>query len=238
MSLLTYIVMCTLAVLALVGVVSFLVIMSHSTGREGLTVEHNTPITPHTPHTIQEVPKVLWTYWEDVVMPPVVRFAIDSWKRWNPSWTIHVITNKTIGLYVDVTTFRHADSLQRLSDYVRLNVLAEHGGVWSDASIIMTQSLDWMLRDMDASRCTFFGYYLDGFTTDMRYPILESWFFACTPRNPFVHQWRDAFMLLNEFDSVEAYIAHVRATTDLQNLSIPEYLTIHVAAQLAMQHRI
>ncbi|PNH00997.1 hypothetical protein TSOC_013164 [Tetrabaena socialis] len=188
---------------------------------------------------VKEVPKIIWAYWDDNAdMPGVVQFAIDSWRRCNPDWIINVLTPATLGTYVDTTAFRHVDSPQRLSDYVRLNILAKHGGVWSDASIIMTQGLDWMLEYLAESQCTFFGYYLEGFTTDMRYPVLESWFFACTPENPFVTHWRDAFMLLDTFDSIDEYITWVLLSTDIQKIDAPAYLTIHLAAQLAMQHRI
>ena len=52
-----------------------------------------------------------------------------------------------------------------------------------------------------------------------RYPIFESWFFACIPRSPLVSAWRDEFMQLQNHKSATQYIAALRAEgVDLQNL--------------------
>ncbi len=35
---------------------------------------------------------------------------------------------------------------QRVSDIARLYAIAEHGGIWADASVLLTRSLDWVLE--------------------------------------------------------------------------------------------
>lgn len=34
--------------------------------------------------------------------------------------------------------------IQKLSDLLRLNILAEHGGVWFDISTILLEDLTWL----------------------------------------------------------------------------------------------
>ena len=116
---------------------------------------------------------------------------------------------------------------------VRLNALARYGGFWADASIFMTQSLKWIIQ----KECDFFGYYLDEFTTDVRYPVVENWFFACIPRCPFVSMWRDALMHIFNFSDEEEYVQYYKQFANIQNIPYPEYLTSHVAAQYVMQKR-
>ena len=55
----------------------------------------------------------------------------------------------------------------------------------------------------------------------VRYPIFESWFFACVPGSPLVTAWRDEFMQLQKHRNANMYIADLRAQgVDLQNLGV------------------
>ena len=45
---------------------------------------------------------------------------------------------------LDLDTLKIKDSLARISDVLRLHALAEHGGIWMDATIICTASLSWV----------------------------------------------------------------------------------------------
>lgn len=181
-------------------------------------------------------PRIIWTYWATPNIPPFVTNCINTWRKHNPSYTINIVTRENLYQYtdLDIVHMKANDSPARESDFVRLAILVRYGGFWIDASTICTRPLDWI-----QTRCVdkqFFAYFLPGFTTDARYPVIESWMFACVPNSPFVRLWRDEFMRTNTFDSISAYVESVKSSgVDLQNISMPEYLAIHLAAQKTLQ---
>jgi len=176
--------------------------------------------------------KVIWTYWSDSTLPPFIETCIGTWHRHNPDYTINIVNRKNLHQFVklDITNLRHNDSITRESDFVRLELMATHGGYWIDASTICTRPLQEI-----PAQCEFMGYNMMGWNSDPRYPVLENWIFACIPGCTFVKKWRDEFNRMNEFLTVDAYINNVRQDTDLQGLIMLNYLAMHVAAQRVLQ---
>lgn len=182
-------------------------------------------------------PKVIWTYWEGDVVPNVVQHCIRTWKASNPDFKIVVLRDNNLKQYIDmdINTLRYANTPQRRADFIRLLVLAKHGGFWCDASIILNGSLTSLSNAGCAEGSEYIGYYMQDFTTDERYPVIENWFMACVPGNRFVKHWRDEFLKINEFEEVRDYVEYVESDTDLQNIPSREYLTMHIAAQKVIQ---
>ena len=200
-----------------------------------------TLITASVSHTSSvantKIPKILWTFWNSDSIPPVIKYCVATWHKHNPDHEIRVVTPSNYNMYIsdlDISKFKHADSPARISDLVRLHLLSKYGGIWIDASIICNKPLQWV-HDLSRGK-EFLGYYLESFTTHTEFPVLESWFFACVPNSMFVKKWRDAFMLMNNYSTVNDYVSALRsAGTDLQKIDGPSYLAIHVAAQYVMQ---
>lgn len=183
------------------------------------------------------IPKILWTYWKDDTIPPVVKKCIESWRTQNPDFQIKVVHGKQLREYLpnlDLASLRWNDSPARESDIVRVNLLAKYGGYWCDASTLMTAPLAFDVEP----QTEFIGYWLEGFTTNKDYPVIESWFFGTVAGGKFINAWRDAFMALSECENVDRCVERaVVAGVDLQNISdsLKNYLYIHVAAQYALQ---
>lgn len=183
------------------------------------------------------IPNVIWTYWNQDTIPPIVQKCIESWRKQNPDFKVNVVFRSTLHEYLpnlQLDTLSWNDSPARESDIVRLNLLAQYGGYWCDASTLMTDPLDFNVLP----QTQFIGYWLEGFTTNIKYPVIESWFFATVPGGTFITAWRDAFMGLSDCESVDVCIERAMLSgVDLQNISksLRNYLYIHVAAQYALQ---
>ena len=138
---------------------------------------------------------------------------------------------------VDIVAMVGNDSVTRESDLVRLHILAQYGGFWMDASTVCYKPLDWIQERGNNSQ--YFGFYLDGWTSDVRYPVIENWFFACVPRSSFVQAWLAEFMRINEFTTVNDYVASVKQDTNVQGipLDLQNYLAMHIAAQRVLQNQ-
>lgn len=190
------------------------------------------------------IPSVIWTYWEHKTLPKIIQVCIDSWRRHNPGYKVVIITKENVQTYwpeYDPTVLKHNDSPARFSDFVRLNVLASHGGIWMDASIFCTKSLNWLHAHHNRGQHEFIGYFMQSFTTNPKFPVIESWFFACIPNSTIVNMWRTELMRINEYDAVSDYIHDVRKNgVDTQNIpsSLLSYLAIHVAAQSVLQKQL
>ena len=192
---------------------------------------------------LSRIPRTIWTFWDDAdKVPAIVQMCIATWRKHNPDYSLTVLTMDNHMKYtggVDVRKIKHNDSKQRASDFVRLLVLAEHGGVWCDASTICLQSLDWVQRKLSSNPdADFVGFYLDGWTRIQQFPVIESWWFACIPRSPLGCAWRDEFMGMQEYPSIDAWLAVTkRDGVDTQGIDVSNYYAIHVAAQRVMQLR-
>ena len=182
------------------------------------------------------IPKKIWTYWNTDELTPVVTKCINSWKKYNPDYEVIIVTPTNLNKYIDfdVKKVKFNDSAARESDIIRLNILAKYGGVWCDASILMTRPFDFLTN----SRHEFIGYYIEHYTTKPDWPCIEGWFFATVPGGKLITKWRDSFMSIAGFDSVNDYLDGLQKKgVDFQKTqwSMLNYLAINLAAQDAMQ---
>lgn len=184
-------------------------------------------------------PKTIWTYWNSNNYPQLIQKCFDSWKYHNPSWTINILDDENISVFLpeyDFNTFKHTDSPARKSDFIRLAILSKFGGVWCDASILMTSSLDWIVE----SQKDFVGFYNHGFTTNSESPVIESWFIASTHNSPFINSWKNKFFELQNHETVNSFVQEILSDTNPQNIpnDLIQYLAIHLAAQYVLQHSV
>jgi Capsular polysaccharide synthesis protein len=195
--------------------------------------------TRHSGFTLKEIPKTIWTFWDSNDIPNFVSKSIDSWRRHSPGFTINVVTPSNFTEYFtdeEIKIIHEADSGPRKSDYVRLFILADKGGIWSDASMVATRSHDWIIDEQKSKGFEFFGYDREYSTTRPEYPALESWFFACIPKCDFVMKWRDEFLRMRSFATPADYIEDLKKKeVDFQSIPMPEYLAVYLSAQHVMQ---
>ena len=178
------------------------------------------------------IPKIIWTYWDSPDRPDMINKCIDSWSKHNPDFQIRILNQNSVRDWIPGDVKLQADSPQHTSDLIRIHLLAKHGGVWCDASILMTGPLDIITN----SEHKFVGFYINQFTERPEWPVIENWFFACTPENPFVIKWRDTCDEIKRFERPIDFVEDMRRRgVDLQKISDPVYLSMHVAAQYVLQ---
>ena len=195
-----------------------------------------------------KIPNIIYTYWDSPNVPLSVRKCIASWRKYNPYYKIIILNSSNYRQYIDmdIEKLRHADSKQRISDFVRLYILQKTGGIWLDASIMLYHSLDWLHAYSNKGNYEAVLYYLDSFSTIdavinnkivKKYPVVESWFIACVPNSTFISDWKEEFFGLNNYPTVKDYTQCVSKYTDLQNIPSREYLAIHCSCQEVLQKK-
>lgn len=191
---------------------------------------------------VAPIPRVIWTYWNSDTLPLLIARCIDNWRRMNPGYEVRVLNDAQVrALIPDAPPVLAQVAPAKRADWIRLALLHRFGGIWIDASTVLTQSLDWVIDAQQQAQSDLVAYYLGRFTTDPACPVVESWFLAAPPGSRFA---ADA---LAEFDgraiarSGEEYIECLReqGVYDLvrQNIDLPSYLSIHLSMQCAMRLR-
>lgn len=189
------------------------------------------------------IPKIIWSYWHSGQPPRVVRACLDNWARFNPGYSVHLVSAASLHEYVDGADlperFGQATPA-RQSDWLRLYFLRRYGGIWLDASIILTRSLDWMLEAQALEQADYVGFYLEKYTARPDRPVMDSWCMAAPASSVFVSDWFAEFVQGSFETGDEAYLAQLEAEGQaeavLQKIDSPGYMMIHVTGQRVL-HR-
>ncbi len=187
------------------------------------------------------IPSLIWTYWHDENPPLVVQLCLENWKRFNPDYQITMVTAATIGQYIDdVPSNLGTLHVTKQSDWLRLALLQKYGGVWLDASIILTEPLDnWLVPILNSSQSSFFAFHLERYNVDKRYPLIENWFLAAKVDDPFIRDWISVFRTKVIDEGTENYIHGLEKANLLsqyaQRVGSPYYHTMHIVAQQLIQ---
>ena len=194
---------------------------------------------------ILPIPKYIWTFWDSSSVPDLPKKCMEGWKRLNPDHQVTVITPQNIHNCIrsPVPSNYYKLSSQAKSDWVRLAILAEKGGIWMDSTVILTASLDYIHNTQLKFKSEGFMYYLDGWTKLENSPILESWFIASVPRGYFITAWFHEFnSVIRDYGFDDQYLVDLKTKHGeekyknlLQSNSMPNYLKIHIAAQKIIQ---
>lgn len=191
---------------------------------------------------VASIPRIIWAYWNGSALPEVVARCVAGWRALHPGWRIEVLDD----VRARAVTSHWPDALdqvtvQRRSDWLRLELLRQHGGIWLDASTILTRPLDWVGQEQQQARSDFVGFYLDRFTRLPRYPVVESWFMAAPPGSRFIIDAQQEFTREVIEGDAQTYLDKLKAqgllADAVQGIDSPLYLTIHVAMQRTLQRQ-
>ncbi len=192
--------------------------------------------------TKDEIPHIIWSYWHSDDVPDVVLRCVDNWRKLNPGFQIHLLSTSTLQHHIaDIPQNLELLNVPKQSDWIRLALLARHGGIWLDSSIFLTQPLDWVLERQQQERVDFLGYYLDRYTTDTQYPVIDSWFLAAPSACAFIQEWLERFTSEVVEGNTENYLEKLRVSGRFealaQKIGDPTYHTVHIVAQDVIQSR-
>ncbi len=129
-----------------------------------------------------EMTKLIWMYWAQGwdKAPDLVQKCKRSWERLNPEYRVMALDDGSLGNYInlppEITVDRPDLPIQPISDLIRIGVLAKHGGVWADATLMCAKPLrDWLPEYYSTA---FFAFRNPGVDR-----LFSSWFMACEPKN-------------------------------------------------------
>jgi hypothetical protein len=123
------------------------------------------------------VPKIIWIYWHsgEADAPEIVARCIASWRSLNPGWDVRVLDDASYARFADMSDVK-TKRIAHWADILRLRLLARHGGVWADATLLCARPLDHWLPLVTPSG--FFAFSRPG--PDR---IIANWIIASVPGN-------------------------------------------------------
>lgn len=206
----------------------------HAAGKHTAT-DHSAPgLTP-------AIPKIIWTYWNQPQPDAFVHECMQSWRLHCPDYEIRLVQPGNLQDYTgpDPLPPQFAElAPAKQADWVRLYMVARYGGFWLDASTLLTTSLDWMHPGSEQGMA-FTGFYLEKFTRDADFPVIESWAFGAPAGGAFITAWQKEFHQALIVEGTTAYLQRLQALpgwTDLQQgITDPQYLLIHITAQQVLR---
>lgn len=191
---------------------------------------------------VAAIPRVVWAYWKGAAPPLLIQRCFANWRRTNPGYDIRVLDDDSVRTWLaDIPAVLDRVSPAKRADWIRLELLRLHGGIWVDASTLLSESLDWVLEQHARTPADFVGFYLGRHTRDAAYPVVENWFMAAPPGSRFIADLQEEFTTQVIERTGHEYIAHLQALgvyDDVrQHIDAPDYLTMHLALQYILRTR-
>ena len=137
---------------------------------------------------MREIPRVLWSYWSSGSPPPVVQHCLRSWSVQAADWDVRFLNRTSVHAWlidgIDFPPGTWARSPQHQSDMVGLALLRRFGGVWVDASVLMTKPLRWIGNEIrkQSGNIDFLGY-------ESNTGSPEIFFYASVARGAMAYHW-------------------------------------------------
>lgn len=159
------------------------------------------------------VPRTLWMLWlqgrENA--PRTVQRCFQSWEQLNSGWDIQFLTAEDVGDYLDLDGISGGSpdeiTPQKLSNWIRINLLDQHGGVWADATCLCMQPLDAWIHDWTGS-----GFF--AFSTPGPDRLMSNWFLASDTQCALTSRLCDVvntYYKANDFEGVKGPISRYAA---------------------------
>jgi hypothetical protein len=145
------------------------------------------------PNTARPFVPRIWIYWAQgqAQMPPIVRACFKQLCKTNPPEMVTFLDDQTIGSYADLPGYifdKMGNYKAHFSDILRCALLAEHGGIWIDATCFCQGSLAAMAQEVLGP----------GFFAYRRVPpdpfLLSNWFMISRPGELIPELLRDALL--------------------------------------------
>eukprot|EP00435_Cladocopium_sp_Y103_P025791 s881_g6.t1 len=162
------------------------------------------PPRAHAPPSQFAFPRIIWMFWaqgDDKGLGLFRRACIQSWVCNNPGWRVVLLSASSCFSFIATSDLPEKWQSLRwdvLSDAVRLALLARHGGVYVDVSVVCTKPLDdWLKLSSSATDIDLEAFYYPKFGRSDRTntgEFVENWFLASPKCSELMQRWHAAFL--------------------------------------------
>ena len=145
------------------------------------------------------VPYNIFFYWDNLENNSIIYYFIKHIKQQfnNTQWKVFFITKSNVHKYVDSNFIQKFGKLNavRFSDFLRLKLLYDYGGLWIDVStiIIKPSFIDKFRTKIMKYKCDVLLFEFKTHTKNKMFPYLENWFIMAPKHSIFIKDLYDYF---------------------------------------------
>jgi len=195
------------------------------------------------------IPRAIYTYWDQAPLPPLVQHCMRSWRQHDPDARIVLFDKQRAMQQLSPPVWFERMPAQNQSDWVRLKMLAEHGGVWLDATTFLFQSTAAWASAPDALTVFFIDgelrwlqnayRHMGGRGSCKGFDQIENWAIASPARHDFVLEWLRQYEMAWDLGH-EAYVARLRREGLYPECFIHPlpYFNQHLAATVVYENKL
>ena len=188
---------------------------------------------------LPEIPKKVWMYWDREYLPTSLTLNIKRMRRDNPDHEIHLLNRLTVKEVLPDFIFTSSQlTPQQKSEVIRLELLLRYGGIAIDCSTLLFEDLAWVHRAHQERGMDVIGYYREISTVNYLAPVIENWFLAAAPNNPFIREWQKQYAPIKNLGE-HNYFAELAKRDDFslltQKIAEPMQQLGSLAQQVAMR---
>lgn len=159
------------------------------------------------------IPKILWTYWPDEKVPVLIQQCMKTWRDTNPEYRIEIVNVNRVRELCSVDMTKLNIKPEMYQTFACLFILAKHGGIWMDGTIIATQSISSII--MPENNVDMIGFY-----SPESPHVPEPWFLAVPSTSKFIKDWLLELLTRAQFKNTAEYIEHIKLVNAVQEESI------------------
>ena len=138
-------------------------------------------------------PDKIWVCWLQGIehAPHIVKKCVDSIKTHAVKQEVILITNENLGQYLQLPEYilnkwkKGIISNTHFSDIIRINLLDEYGGIWIDATVLLTGPLPAYIRDAELFLFK---------SPELAKVVASSWFIAAKAHNEIIFLLKQLFL--------------------------------------------
>lgn len=180
----------------------------------------------------KEIP--VWMYWSNPTLPLSVQACLANWEYYCSksiyNFVPKLVTDDNLEKYIDSEKLNHPCISQDYkyvalkSDFIRLLLLEKYGGVYMDASVFLTETLDWIIGDGNGA--SYFQAFFNerNMNISCKNAVIENSFLVAPPNHELISLW------LKELYSIDI-CTHAGIMNHVSNIPIQKNLgrVYHVA---------
>ncbi|ORM68986.1 mannosyltransferase [Pantoea wallisii] len=188
---------------------------------------------------LPDIPKIVWLYWDNEYLPTSLRLNIQKIRCDNPDHKVHLLNRATVTEVLPDLVFSSTQlSAQQKSEVIRLELLLRFGGIAIDCSTLLFEDLSWVHRIHHERNMDVIGYYCENATLNYLAPVMENWFIAAAPNNPFIREWQKQYAPIKHLGA-NNYFSELSKRDDfallMQKMPEPQQQLGSLAQQAAMR---
>lgn len=190
-----------------------------------------------------ELPKRIWSFWDTTVLPSNIQAIVDYNSIHMKGWEYIILNEFTIYDYIDKETlptkFKRL-SPEHKSDWIRLALLKQYGGLWMDITIIMNRSFDDIYNESCTLKSMLTGFQLRGdYTKYKNNKYIENWFIMAPKNSNIISLWYTEFNTAINMGFLSYKYRIIKDGVDVSKIydknDTNVYLTQHACLQKILQ---